>query len=422
MSLFAHDPRRPTSAAPARHRGRLLRQRRRDRGGRDPALLPAPTRALREATAISSRTILAKVETHNHPTAISPFPGAATGSGGEIRDEGATGRGSASPRPGSAASAVSEPAHPRLRPQALGDRLRQARSGSTSALDIMIEGPIGAAAFNNEFGRPEPGRLFPHLLPGDRSSERPGDARLPQADHDRRRPRQHRPPRTHFKNQVARPGEPADRARRSRHADRPRRRRGVIDGDRFRTPPTSTSPRCSVAIRRSSGAAQEVIDRCSQQGAMRQSDTRRSTTSVPAASPTRCPRSSPTMPSSAVRIRPARDSQRGARHEPPRDLEQRGAGTLCARHRPGQARAVRVRCASASAARSPCSAWRPPTTILRLDVVRRTTSFGRRGRRADRRCPSKSCSARHAAHASRCVKRKPRPRCRPFDFVALDPI
>jgi len=91
--------------------------------------------------------VLMKVETHNHPTAISPFPGAATGAGGEIRDEGATGRGSR-PKAGLTGFSVSKldfdgsaagygkPAH------------------MASALQIMVEGPLGGAAFNNEFGRP----------------------------------------------------------------------------------------------------------------------------------------------------------------------------------------------------------------------------------------------------------------------------
>ncbi|MEY2632026.1 MAG: hypothetical protein RIR00_680 [Pseudomonadota bacterium] len=95
--------------------------------------------------------VLAKVETHNHPTAISPFPGAATGSGGEIRDEGATGRGS-KPKAGLCGFSVSNlhvPDAPQPWEKAYGRPSRIA-----SALDIMIEGPIGAAAFNNEFGRP----------------------------------------------------------------------------------------------------------------------------------------------------------------------------------------------------------------------------------------------------------------------------
>jgi phosphoribosylformylglycinamidine synthase len=95
--------------------------------------------------------ILAKVETHNHPTAISPFPGAATGSGGEIRDEGATGRGS-KPKAGLCGFTVSDLNIPGF------EQPWESKYGKperiASALDIMIEGPIGAAAFNNEFGRP----------------------------------------------------------------------------------------------------------------------------------------------------------------------------------------------------------------------------------------------------------------------------
>jgi len=95
--------------------------------------------------------ILMKVETHNHPTAISPFPGAATGSGGEIRDEGATGRGG-KPKAGLAGFSVSNLRIPGFTQPWEQDLGRPARIAS--ALDIMLEGPIGAAAFNNEFGRP----------------------------------------------------------------------------------------------------------------------------------------------------------------------------------------------------------------------------------------------------------------------------
>ena len=95
--------------------------------------------------------ILMKVETHNHPTAISPYAGAATGSGGEIRDEGATGRG-ARPKAGLTGFSVSHlqiPGYERPWERSFGRPARIA-----SALDIMIDGPIGAASFNNEFGRP----------------------------------------------------------------------------------------------------------------------------------------------------------------------------------------------------------------------------------------------------------------------------
>ena len=95
--------------------------------------------------------ILMKVETHNHPTAISPFPGAATGSGGEIRDEGATGRGS-KPKAGLCGFSVSNLNLPDAPQPWETDHGRPGRI--VSALDIMLEGPIGAAAFNNEFGRP----------------------------------------------------------------------------------------------------------------------------------------------------------------------------------------------------------------------------------------------------------------------------
>jgi len=94
---------------------------------------------------------LMKVETHNHPTAISPFPGAATGSGGEIRDEGATGRG-ARPKAGLAGFSVSNLRLPGAVQPWEADHGKPNRIAS--ALDIMLEGPIGAAAFNNEFGRP----------------------------------------------------------------------------------------------------------------------------------------------------------------------------------------------------------------------------------------------------------------------------
>lgn len=95
---------------------------------------------------------LAKVETHNHPTAIAPFPGAATGSGGEIRDEGATGRG-AKPKAGLTGFSVSNLRLPGFeQPWEAGTGERPGRIAS--ALTIMTEGPLGSAAFNNEFGRP----------------------------------------------------------------------------------------------------------------------------------------------------------------------------------------------------------------------------------------------------------------------------
>lgn len=95
--------------------------------------------------------IVIKVETHNHPTAIAPFAGAATGSGGEIRDEGAVGRG-ASPKAGLCGFSVSNLELPGW--QQPWEVSYGKPSNIASALDIMLEAPIGAAAFNNEFGRP----------------------------------------------------------------------------------------------------------------------------------------------------------------------------------------------------------------------------------------------------------------------------
>ncbi len=114
---------------------------------------PAPYRALAGET-----HVLMKVETHNHPTAISPFPGAATGAGGEIRDEGATGRG-ARPKAGLSGFSTSH-----LRLPGTDEPWERDGVGRpahiASPLQIMTEGPLGAAAFNNEFGRPNLGGYF----------------------------------------------------------------------------------------------------------------------------------------------------------------------------------------------------------------------------------------------------------------------
>src|SRR5690625_4575356 len=101
--------------------------------------------------AVTLHTLM-KVETHNHPTAIAPYPGASTGAGGEIRDEGATGRGS-SPKAGLTGFTVSNlhiPGH--AEPWEADSHGKPDRIAS--ALDIMLQGPLGGAAFNNEFGRP----------------------------------------------------------------------------------------------------------------------------------------------------------------------------------------------------------------------------------------------------------------------------
>ncbi len=120
------------------------------RGGSAPRYFPDP-----ETNVFTAHDeeidILMKVETHNHPTAISPWPGAATGAGGEIRDEGATGRG-AKPKAGLCGFTVSNLNLPQS-PQPW-ERIPSRPAHIASPLDIMIEGPLGAAAYNNEFGRP----------------------------------------------------------------------------------------------------------------------------------------------------------------------------------------------------------------------------------------------------------------------------
>ena len=111
--------------------------------------------------------VLMKVETHNHPTAISPFPGASTGAGGEIRDEGATGRG-ARPKAGLTGFSVSNLHLPGM--DEPWERKPIGRPGHiASPLQIMTEGPLGGAAFNNEFGRPNLGgyfRVFEQVVAG----------------------------------------------------------------------------------------------------------------------------------------------------------------------------------------------------------------------------------------------------------------
>ena len=102
--------------------------------------------------------VLMKVETHNHPTAISPFPGASTGAGGEIRDEGATGRG-AKPKAGLTGFSVSNLHLPGTDEPWERDPVGKPEH-IASALAIMTEGPLGGAAFNNEFGRPNLGGYF----------------------------------------------------------------------------------------------------------------------------------------------------------------------------------------------------------------------------------------------------------------------
>ncbi len=200
--------------------------------------------------------ILMKVETHNHPTAISPFPGASTGSGGEIRDEGATGRG-AKPKAGLVGFSVSNLRIPDFEQPWEQDHGKPARIAS--ALDIMLDGPLGAAAFNNEFGRPCIARLLPHLraCPRRRGHAHP---RLPQADHDRGRHGQH-PPRARREGRLSGRRE-GRRARRARDADRSGRWRGFVGRQRYVVGADLDFASVQRGNPEMQRRAQEVIDRC----------------------------------------------------------------------------------------------------------------------------------------------------------------
>ncbi|MBW3550236.1 MAG: phosphoribosylformylglycinamidine synthase [Proteobacteria bacterium] len=114
---------------------------------------PDPATGGYRAEAMVESAFCIKVETHNHPTAIAPFPGASTGAGGEIRDEGATGRGG-KPKAGLSGFSVSHLRIPELPQPWEGQPGRTLNPRMAPALEIMLDGPIGAAAFNNEFGRP----------------------------------------------------------------------------------------------------------------------------------------------------------------------------------------------------------------------------------------------------------------------------
>ena len=215
---------------------------------------------------------LMKVETHNHPTAIAPFAGAATGSGGEIRDEGATGSGS-KPKAGLTGFSVSNLNIPGFE-QPWENILKQA-AGITAALlpgTLRQTRPHRLRAANHA-GRPdrrrgiqqrirppESGRLFPHL----RRERQRRDARLSQAHHAGRRGRQHLGD-THAQTRTA--GRRAGGASgRPRHADRSGRRRGIQHG--YRQQCRESGFRFGAARQpEMQRRAQEVIDRCWQMGA-----------------------------------------------------------------------------------------------------------------------------------------------------------
>ena len=223
---------------------------------------------------------LMKVETHNHPTAISPFPGAATGSGGEIRDEGATGRG-AKPKAGLCGFSVSSLRLPGYERPWEGEESRPDRIASPLA--IMTEGPIGAAAFNNEFGRPNLAGYFrayeqevagvvrgyhkPIMIAGGVGNVRAGHAHKGEV------------PAGALLIQLGGPGMLIGMGGGSASS--------MATGA---NPPTSTSTRCSAATRRSSAGPRRSSTAAGRSGPRTPSS--RSTTSGPAASRTRSPSSS----------------------------------------------------------------------------------------------------------------------------------
>ena len=282
--------------------------------------------------------VLMKVETHNHPTAISPFPGASTGAGGEIRDEGATGRG-ARPKAGLTGFTRLEPA-PARTPTSRGSASRYGKPEHiASALQIMIDGPLGGAAFNNEFGRPNLGgyfRVYEQTVGG-------AAPRLPQADHDRRRPRRDRgvadaqdrrsPPARCWSSSAARACASAwAAARPARWPPAP-------------TPPSSTSTRCSAATRRSSAARRRSSTTAGRSATATRSW--RSTTSAPAASRNAFPELVDGAGRGAA-LRPAQGAARGERPGAEGDLVQREPGAL----RDGGRARMRCRCSSDVRARA----------------------------------------------------------------------
>ena len=251
----------------------------------------------------------------------------------------------------------------------------------------MTEGPLGGAAFNNEFGRPNLLRLLPRL----RADRRRRAARLSQADHDRRRPRRDR--RAAQTHKIDVPGRhAADPARRPRHAHRHGRRRGELDGRRHQ----------HRRARLRFGAARQPRDPAPRAGGhqpllgARRRTTRswRSTTSAPAACQQRVPRAGRRRRPRRA-LRPAQGAARGDRPGAEGDLVQREPGALRAGDRARTLLPLFERCASASAARSRSSAWRPTSAQLVLD-----DGAGRRARRST--CRWTCCSASRRRCTATC--------------------
>ena len=361
-----------------------------------------------------------KVETHNHPTAISPFPGAATGSGGEIRDEGATG-----PRRQAEGRARRlhrfEPAHSRASSSRGSATSSASRRASPRALDDHARGPDRRRGVQQRI-RPAESRA---AISARSSSDVDGEVRG-----------YHKPimiagglgnvARACTSRSRRAAGRAADRARRPGDADRPRRRRGVVAWAAAPARRISTSLRCSAATPRSSGARRKsstAAGRSATTNPILLDPRRRRRRPVE-----RAARARRTTPAAAARIdlRAMPSDEPGM--SPMRDLVQRGAGALRARDRAGATSSASRRSASASAVRSRWSASRPTTAgsscAIRSSTTRRSTcrstccSASRRSMLRDVRACARACrrvrSARHRRRARRpsacCASRRSRTR------------
>ena len=318
-----HDPQDARGATPQGTVVRLHGQRGRHGGAaRASASSPTRRRTLRATTA-SPTHILMKVETHNHPTAISPFPGAATGSGGEIRDEGATGRGS-KPKAGLCGFSVSNLRMPG-RSAPVGRRPAAAPTASPRPRHHDRRARSARAVVQQRVRPPQPRRLLPHLRAGGggrrcAATTSPSCSRAASATSGASHAQEGRA----SGRRAARP------ARRPGDAHRPGRRRRVVHGHgQQRGGPRL---RLGPARQRRDGAPLPGGHRPLLRAGRRATRSSPSTTSAPAGCPTRCPSSS-------------HGAGRGARFDlraipneepgmtPARDLVQRGAGALRAGHR-----------------------------------------------------------------------------------------
>ena len=337
--------------------------------------------------------ILMKVETHNHPTAISPFPGAATGSGGEIRDEGATGTG-AKPKVGLTGFSVSNLKIPGMVQPWEQDFGKPDRIAS--ALDIMIAAPLGAAAFNNEFGRPATCGYFRVFEQG----TSPAGAREVIRGY-------HKPimiagglgnvRRGHVEKRDVVVGAPlvvlggpsmliglgggaaSSVGQRAEHV-RPR----------FRI---RAARQCGNAAARAGGHRSMLGDGRGQSDPVDPRRRRRR------ACPTPCPSIAHSHRGGRIDLRKIPSRRAGAVADG--DLVQRGAGALRAGAPPGARRSFAARCASASAARSPWSGRSPADGAA---AGRRSVAAGgRRPRWPPRRHADRGAAGQAAAHDARCA-------------------